>query len=159
MKKLIVLIGMVLMLMSVVVAVDMVITPELVHMDYTDSKDIEVCVYRADGSPYVGLDLYITSECQDLNGNEACDAGEVGNAVGIFDASVKTSPTDIDGCGEVTLTTTSAPGGTFAYSVNSQDGATVVDEEGGLAYIPEMGVIGAMLVLGGAGLFIARKRQ
>ena len=160
MKKIFVLGVMLCFLLSLVTAVDMTITPQLVHLEYTDSKDVTVCVARADGSPYVGLDLMVTSQCQDLDGDEVYSLAEDGNAVGIFDASVKTSPTGADGCGEVTLTTANAMGGTFAYSINSKTSAgVVVDEEGGLAYIPEFTVLGAGAALAIAGFYIAKKRK
>ncbi|KHO46597.1 MAG: hypothetical protein QS98_C0002G0045 [archaeon GW2011_AR3] len=148
-----------LMLVGAVSAVDMTITPQLVHLDHTDSKDVVVCVTKADNSPYTNLDLYITSECQDLDNDEVCSVAENGNAAGIFSATVKTSPTDAAGCGEVTLATNAAPGGTFAYSVLSKNGAVDVDSEGALAYVPEFGVIAAMTVLGGAGYFIYKRRK
>ncbi len=150
----------VLLLASAAMAVDMVITPQLIHLDYTDSKDVTVCVYKADGSPYANLALSITAQCQDLNGDEVCSPAEDGNAAAIFNAAVKTSPTDANGCGEVTLTTNNAQGGTFAYHVNSMTGAgAYVDEEAGLAYIPEFTTVGAALVLLGAGAMVLRKKR
>ena len=159
MKKILILTMMVLMLVGVVSAVDMTITPQLVHLDHTDSKDVTVCVTYADGSPYVGLDLSITSQCQDLDGDEACSPSEDGNAVGIFNAAVNTTPTDANGCGLVTLTTTNAAGGTFAYSVLSENAGVVVDSEGGLAYVPEFTVLATLVMLGAVGLFVAKKRK
>lgn len=159
MKKTLVLIPVFLLLLNVVSAVDMKITPQLVHLDHTDSKDVTVCVSKADTSPYAGLDLFITSECQDLNGDEACSPAENGNAAGFFSATVKTSPTDASGCGEVTLSTTNAAGGSFSYSVLSENAGVEVDSESGLAFVPEFTTVGAALALGGAGFFMYRRRK
>jgi len=159
MKKILGIAALFVLLASFVSAVNMVITPQVVHLDTTDSKDVEVCVTKSNASPYAGLDLSITSICQDLNADEVCSPSENGNAVGIFDAVVKTSPTDASGCGKVTLSTTNAPGGTFAYSVLSQNAGVVVDEETGLAYVPEFTTIGATLALVGAGLYIYKKKK
>ena len=69
--------------------------------------------------------------------------------------------TDEFGCGVITVETYNAPGGTFAYSVNSINVETkvVVDSEGGLAYVPEMGIVGAIAALAGAGFMVAKKRK
>ena len=102
MKKLLtILLGFVLML-SAVSAVNMVITPEYVHLDHTDSKVVDVCVNMSDGKPYKDLVLSITAECQDLNNDHVCGPSDLMYPA-VFDAVVTSSPTNEFGCGQVTL--------------------------------------------------------
>jgi len=138
-------------------AVDMVITPNIVGMAETDIQEVQVCVYRADKSPYVGLDLVLGSVCQDTNGDEACGPTDL-DTDGKFTAVVKSSPTDANGCGIVELETKGVTGGDFVYQVNGYFAEVFVNMEGGLAYVPEFGILASAAVLGLAGLFIYKKR-
>lgn len=150
--------GLFVVMASSVLATNLVLTPDLVNMAQTDSKIIEACLFASGSDPLVGADLVVDTYCKDLNGNEVCDAGDTTFPTG-FNASVTLTPTNSSGCGEITLTTTSAPTGTYAYKVNGLDGGTVVSSEHGLVIVPEFTTIGALLVLAGSGLYARFRRR
>ena len=143
---------------SSVLATNLVITPDLVTMGTTDVEVVDVCLTKSGGAPYVGADLVVEIYCKDLNGNEVCDAGDISFPAD-FSAAPTATPTDATGCGEVTLTTSSASPGTYAYKVNGEDGGVKVASEHGLVLVPEFTTIGAGLVLAGAGYYMYRKRS
>ena len=158
MKKIGVLLAVLVLMASSVLATNLVITPDLVTMDTTDVEVVDVCLTKSGGSPYVGADLVVEIYCMDLNGNEVCDPLDTSFPPD-FSAVVTSTPTDAAGCGDVTLTTSSATPGTYAYKVNGEDAGVVVASEHGLVLVPEFTTIGAGLVLAGAGYYIYRKRS
>lgn len=159
MKKLFGILTLFVLMASSALAVDMEITPDLITMGTTDVQTVDVCVEQSGGAPYVGVDLVIDTYCRDLNGNQVCDYGPDVPLPAGFSAVVSSTPTDGAGCGEVTLTTSSATPGTYSYRVNGIYGGAFVDSESGLVLVPEFTTIGAGLVLAGAGAYMYRKRR
>ncbi|MBI2558029.1 hypothetical protein HYW20_01795 [Candidatus Woesearchaeota archaeon] len=159
MKKLFGYLAMFLIMAGYVLATNLVLDPDLVTMGTTDVEVVDACLSQSGGAPWVGADLIVETYCRDLNSNEVCDAvGDITFPAG-FSAVVTSTPTDATGCGKVTLTTSSATPGTYAYKVNGMTGATVVASEHGLVLVPEFTTIGAGLVLAGAGYYMYRKRS
>ena len=158
MKIFLVMLALFVLMVSSVLATNLVITPDLTTMDTDDVQVVDVCIKKSGGDPLVGADLVVETYCRDLNSNEVCDGGDVTLPAG-FSAVVTSSPTDGSGCGEVTLTTSSATPGVYAYKVNGEDTGVLVASEHGLVLIPEFTTIGAGLVLIGAGLYMYRKRK
>ena len=158
MKKLFGILALFVLMASSVLASDLVLTPDLVTMATTDVKIVDACLSHAGGAPFVGADLVIDTYCQDLDSNEVCNAGDIIAPIG-FTPAVTATPTDGTGCGQVTLTTSSATPGTYVYKVNGQTSGVTVASESGLVLIPEFTTIGAGLVLAGAGAYMYRKRS
>ena len=150
--------GLFVLMVSSVLATNLILTPDLVNMAQTDSKIIEACLFKSGGDPLVGADLNVSKYCKDLNGNEVCDIGDTTFPTG-FSAIATLTPTNSSGCGEITLTTISAPAGTYAYKVNGLDGGIVVASEHGLVIVPEFTTIGAALVLIASGFYARYKRR
>ena len=142
---------------SSVLATDLTLNPDLTTMAPTDVKVVDACIVKSSGGPYVGVALAVTTYCQDLNNNEVCDGADV-MFPGTFSAVVTSTPTDVTGCGKVTLTTTGASG-QYVYRVNGQDAGVEVAAESGLVLVPEFTTVGAGLALAGAGLYMNRKRR
>ena len=158
MKKLFGVLALFVLMASQVLATNLVINPDLITMDTTDVQVVDACLVHSGGAPYVGADLVVETYCKDLNSNEVCDAGDDLVPLG-FSAVVSSTPTDVTGCGKITLTTSGASAGTYAYKVNGEDSDIVVATEHGLVLVPEFTTIGAGLVLAGAGAYIYRKRS
>ena len=158
MKKLFGFLALFVLMASQVLATDLELTPEFVTMAPTDVEVVDACITKSSGGPYVGVALVIDTYCQDLNGNEVCDGGDL-TAPASFTPVVTSTPTDGAGCGQVTLTTSSAAPGMYAYKVNGMDAGAEVASEHGLVLVPEFTTIGAGLVLAGAGLYMYRKRK
>ena len=158
MKSIIAILAVFLLTASSVLATDLDITPDLVSMATTDVEVVDVCIKKSGGDPLVGADIVVETYCRDLNSNEVCDGADVALPAG-FSAVVTSTPTDGSGCGEVTLTTTAATPGVYAYKVNGEDGGVLVASEHGLVLIPEFTTIGAGLILAGAGFYMYRKRK
>lgn len=160
MKKLFGILALFVLMASSVLATDLDITPDLVTMSATDVVVVDACLKQSGGAPQVGADLVVETYCKDLNSNEVCDYGPDTAFPAGFSAVVTSTPTDVTGCGKVTLTTSGASDGTYAYKVNGKDGGVVVaSEHGVVVLIPEFTTIGAGLVLAGAGAYMYRKRS
>ena len=158
MKKLFGFLALFVLMTGSVLATNLVLNPDLVTMATTDVKVVDACLSQSGGAPLVGADLVVETYCQDLDSNEVCNAGDVSLPAG-FSAIVTATPTNASGCGQVTLTTSSATPGTYAYKVNGMTGSTIVASEHGLALVPEFTTIGAGLVLAGAGAYMYRRRS
>jgi len=158
MKKLFGILALFVLMVSSVVATDMDITPDFTTMAPTDVEVVDVCITKSSGGPYVGVALVIDTYCKDLNSNEICDAADLTGPAD-FTPVVTSTPTDVTGCGQVTLTTVAAAPGMYAYKVNGMDAGAEVASEHGLVLVPEFTTIGAGLVLAGAGLYMYRKRK
>lgn len=112
--------------------------------------------------PVPGVVLSIVEYCRETtdpeykcNSGDLFTPGEVG--VGV------TTPTDVNGEATVTITHDGSNDfGKYHYTVcDVGEGSCGVGAANvtGDFFIPEMGIISAMVVLAGAGLFIARKRK
>ena len=149
--------SMLVLMVGSAVATDLTLNPEFTTMGITDAKTVDACITMSSGGPYVGVDLVVDTYCQDLNGNEVCDGAD--NILPAeFSAVVGDTPTDASGCGTIELETDGASG-MYVYKVNGEDGGIEVAAESGLVLVPEFGVVAALTALGGAGLYIARKRK
>lgn len=158
MKKIFVFLAMFIFMVSSALATDLDITPDLVSMSTTDVKVVDACISKSGGDPLVGADLVVETYCMDLNSNEVCDGADISLPAG-FSAVVTSTPTDASGCGEITLTTSAATPGQYAYKVNGEDGGVIVASEHGLVLVPEFGIIAALGMLTIAGMFVARNRK
>jgi len=158
MKKILSILALFVLMASSVLATDLEITPDLVTMAPTDVEIVDVCLMASGGAPLPGKTLEVETYCKDLNSNEVCDGGDT-SFPGEFSAVVSATPTNASGCGQVTLATDGATGGTYAYKVNGKDGSVVIATEHGLVLIPEFTTLGAGLALAGAGLYMYRKRR
>ena len=158
MKKLLGFIALFVLMASSALATNLVLNPDLVSMATTDVRVVDACITKSGGDPLVGADLVVETYCQDLNSNEVCDAGDISFPAG-FSAVISATPTNASGCGKVTLTTSAATPGTYAYKVNGQTGGITVASEHGLVLVPEFTTIGAALVLAGAGAYMYKKRS
>ena len=143
---------------SSVLASDLDLDPQVTTMAPTDVQTVDACITDAFNNPFVGVTLVIDTYCQDFDNNQVCNAGDSLFPV-TFTPTVTASPTDALGCGEVTLTTSSASPGTYVYKVNGEVAEVEVASESGLVLVPEFTTIGAGLVLAGAGAYIYRKRS
>lgn len=158
MKQLVVMTVFFVFLASFASATDLDLDPDFTTMSTTDVKVVSACLEKSGGAPDVGKELMVETYCRDMNSNEVCDGADVHFPAG-FSAIVTSSPTGGDGCGEITLTTSAASPGAYAYKVNGMDGDIVVASEHGLVLVPEFTTLGAALALGGAGFFMYRKRK
>ena len=158
MKKIFSFLALFVLMASSVLATDLELTPQVASMAPTDVEVVDACIIDGFGNPFVGVALVIDTYCQDVDTNQACNAGDI-IAPAEFTPTVTASPTDATGCGEVTLTTVSAPAGQYVYKVNGIVASAEVASESGLVLIPEFTTIGAGLVLAGAGAYMYRKRS
>jgi hypothetical protein len=154
------------MIMSFVSATVMNVDPAWSNMPTTGEKDVNVCItsnVQGVVKPVVGMPLVINNEatdlCLDANHNSYCDPSDVYGVSGNFFITIKQSPTDANGCGVVTLHTVNAQDSDYAYRISGLDAGVVAIQENASFYIPEFGIIGALLFLGLAGLFVAWKRH
>jgi hypothetical protein len=159
MKKLFGILALFVLMASSVLATDLDLTPQVASMTPTDVEVVDACITDGFGAPFVGVTLVIDTYCQDVDTNQACNAGDI-FAPAQFTPTITASPTDAAGCGEVTLTTVSAPAGQYVYKVNGVvASAEVASESGIVVLVPEFTTIGAGLVLAGAGAYMYRKRS
>jgi hypothetical protein len=161
MKKILLLFVVVSMISAIVSATDMDINPEIVDMATTETKVVEACVLRSNGNPFQGLVLNVEAICKDVNANGICDPYDVSNPA-TFSISAP-NPTDSSGCTDVTLTTTLAEEGDYAYRLRASDMVVdvlveVASESGNVTVIPEFGIVGALLTISAAGLFVIKRR-
>ena len=145
-------------LVGAVSATETSLSEDDVTMNYVDSHVVEFCLF--DGGVPQDVAVAVDPICKDENAMIGCNPGDVYNPTG-FTAVPVESTTGPDGCVDVVLTTSLAPGeeGTFYYTVNGQVGGSTVGSETGQVYVPEFGVLGAAAVLGLVGLFIYKKRD
>ena len=157
MKKLFGILALFVLMASSVLASDLDLDPQVTTMAPTDVQTVDACITDAFDNPFVGVTLVIDTYCQDFDNNQVCNAGD-SFFPGTFTPTITGSPTGLDGCGEVTLTTSLASG-TYVYKVNGEFASVEVASESGLVLVPEFTTIGAGLVLAGAGAYMYRKRS
>ena len=120
-------------------------------------------------SPLTASEIEVIKVCKDQNGISGCQAADIDYmATGDgFDVTVLGDITTVDGagCTSVMLETdidNPSDAGLFYYTigdgVDTEDLGAIVAETGSVV-IPEMTVIGSVLVLGAAGFMIAKKRK
>jgi hypothetical protein len=147
---------------TAVLATDMDINPSIVDMTPSDSRTVQVCVEKSNGSPYADLLVDVENFCKDSNANGVCDAYDDLSPL-TFSISI-TEPTDVSGCTEATLTTSLAEEGDYAYRLKASDMVVdvlvkVASETGNVEVIPEFGVLGALTCVFAAGLFVLRRNK
>jgi hypothetical protein len=143
-------------------AIDSQIIPGVVNMEVTDTQVVDYCIeyVNEEGGrrPAEGISVAVQQVCLDQNDIFGCQGTDTFWPAE-FSVTVLDSVTDADGCSRLQLDTVDAYGGLFFYTVNGEIGGGEVTRETGAVYIPEFGIIGALAVLGLAGVFIARRRN
>jgi hypothetical protein len=159
MKKILALMILAIVALASAIATDTTLTPDSMSMDYNDVQTVEFCMIDSLGTP-MDVTLLVDPICRDVDSLLGCSGADVLNPAGFAVVPV-TPTTGIDGCANLTITTNLAAneGGLFFYTVNGQIAGTTVGTETGRVFVPEMGVLGAAIVLAGVGLFVARKRK
>ena len=158
MYKILAILALFVLTVSAAVAQQMDLDPSFTTMKTTDSEAIDVCVVDFSKVPLPGVDLAIDSFCRDSDTSGVCNGGDDFAPSG-FSVAVTSTPTDSEGCGEVTITTSSAATGVYLYTVNGEVAGVVVTSATGLVLVPEFTTLGAGLALAGAGFYMYRKRR
>ena len=148
---------------SVSAALYMSVSPDEVAIPEGGSVITQVTVLdKLGGNPVAGRALGLLQYCKELSGDPlTCNPGDEYNTTELS-VAVGT-PTNSTGQAEVLLTHNGPGVGTYHYTVCDKQTGTC--EIGGASVtgdanvIPEFGVIGAGIVLAGAGLFVARRRK
>ena len=131
-----------------------------IAMDYVDTVDVVFTLSDANGQQ--NINVVVDPICKDVDGSIGCGPADDYAVAGLF--SVTPNQTTMNDGDAVTLTlqtTISDPedAGTFYYTVNGVVAGTTVGSETGSVEVPEFAVLGSLLVLAGAGLYIYKKRD
>ena len=161
MKQLVVLAIMFALLVSSVFATDADITPAAITMAQSDVRTVEFCILDNLNVP-MNVDVVLGNVCKDVDGLFGCSVsgGDIFSPAG-FSVVPVDATTGVDGCTDVTLTTSLGPsdGGLFYYTINGFVGDAFAGGETAQVFVPEFGVAAAGAALVGAGIYIARKRK
>lgn len=136
------------------------LSEQTIGMNMTDSAVVQYCMNGV--KPAYGYARIVVSPiCKDVDGQSGCQVGDILNQNEFTVTPLQQTMQIIDGQGCVDLVLhTSNADGKYYYTVNGKVGCAKVSSETGTAYvIPEFGVLGALAVLGMAGVFVVRKRK
>ena len=158
MRKLYGFLALFVLMASSVLATNLVLDPQVTSMAPSEVKVVEACISE-NAVPLVDIDLVVPVYCQDNNlSDHKCAGGDILFPADFSAVATKT-PTNVSGCGEITLTTGPGASGRYRYRVNGEESGEVIALEHGLVLIPEFTTIGAGLALAGASFYMYRKRS
>lgn len=140
---------------TTVSATDLSIEDDMILMDPSETTENTICVTQG-GQP-MDIRTVITKTCKDVDGQVGCQAEDTLTDDLLLSIDMRTG---IDGCSEMIITTTSQANGTYYYHVGGVSGGVVITSETGRidVNVPEFGVVAALGLLIGCGIFIKKKR-